>query len=76
MQIANVRVGYVQSVELADAQHATTGLSKLVIATLKLDGERPVNKKAAGHRVDIRTLRALAPALPPLLASRQLATTA
>jgi len=50
----------------------------LVIATLKLDGERPVNKeKRQGHRVDNPPRYVpWRPALPPLLASRQLATTA
>jgi phospholipid/cholesterol/gamma-HCH transport system substrate-binding protein len=46
VRIANVRVGYVSAIELADATDPRNGQAKEAVATLKLDNDRPVYKNA------------------------------
>jgi phospholipid/cholesterol/gamma-HCH transport system substrate-binding protein len=59
VRMANVRVGYVQQVDLVDAAHAPTGQSKLAIAILKLDGERPVYNNAQAITASVGARSAL-----------------
>lgn len=46
VRIANVRVGYVDKVDLAESKNPVNGASKEPVLTLKLDNERPVYKNA------------------------------
>ena len=46
VRIANVRVGYVEKVDLVDNPNKATGAAKQPVLTLKLDNERPVYKNA------------------------------
>jgi phospholipid/cholesterol/gamma-HCH transport system substrate-binding protein len=56
VRIANVRVGYVSKIELADAKGGT---SKQPVATLKLDGARPVYKNAKANTASVGARSAL-----------------
>jgi len=59
VRIANVRVGYVQQVDLVDATNAPSGQSKLAVAILRLDGERPVYKNAQAITASVGARSAL-----------------
>ena len=59
VRIANVRVGYVQQVDLVDATNAPNGQSKLAVAVLRLDGERPVYNNAQAITASVGARSAL-----------------
>ncbi|MDT7657361.1 MAG: phospholipid/cholesterol/gamma-HCH transport system substrate-binding protein [Pseudonocardiales bacterium] len=59
VRIANIRVGYVQQVDLVDATNAPNGQSKLAVAILRLDGERPVYKNAQAITASVGARSAL-----------------
>ncbi|HEX4258625.1 MAG TPA: MlaD family protein [Streptosporangiaceae bacterium] len=59
VRIANVRVGYVQQVDLVDATNAPNGQSKLAVAILRLDGERPVYNNAQAITASVGARSAL-----------------
>jgi phospholipid/cholesterol/gamma-HCH transport system substrate-binding protein len=46
VRIANVRVGYVDKIDLVESENPATGAAKQPVLTLKLDDERPVYKNA------------------------------
>lgn len=46
VRIGNVRVGYVDKVELVESENQTTGAAKQPVVTMKLDGERQIYKNA------------------------------
>lgn len=46
VRIANVRVGYVDKVDLVESKNPVNGAAKQPVLTLKLDNERPVYKNA------------------------------
>lgn len=59
VRIANVRVGYVDKVELLESENKATGAAKQPVATLKLDGERPVYRNAGAVTAQIAARSAL-----------------
>jgi phospholipid/cholesterol/gamma-HCH transport system substrate-binding protein len=46
VRIANVRVGFVEKVDLQESENQATGAAKQPVLTLKLDDQRPVYKNA------------------------------
>jgi phospholipid/cholesterol/gamma-HCH transport system substrate-binding protein len=59
VRIANVRVGYVSSIDLADATNPKNGEAKEPVATLKLDDQRPVYNNAQAVTVSVGARSAL-----------------
>ena len=59
VRIANIRVGFVQDLTLVEAKDAPSGQSKLAVATLRLDGDRPVYKNAQAITASVGARSAL-----------------
>jgi phospholipid/cholesterol/gamma-HCH transport system substrate-binding protein len=59
VRIANVRVGYVETVELLESKNPVNGVAKQPVLTMKLDGARPVYRNAQAITATIRSRSAL-----------------
>ncbi len=59
VRIANVRVGYVQNIELVKSQNPVSGSSTQPVATILLDNERPVYNNAQAITASVGARSAL-----------------
>jgi phospholipid/cholesterol/gamma-HCH transport system substrate-binding protein len=59
VRIANVRVGYVERIDLVEMPNRATGVSKQPVAVLKLDNERPVYRNAQAVTASVGARSAL-----------------
>jgi phospholipid/cholesterol/gamma-HCH transport system substrate-binding protein len=59
VRIANVRVGYVESIELVHSQNPVTGSSTEPVVTMRLDNDRPVYRNARAVTASVGARSAL-----------------